>query len=82
MLQNFITERAIEIENQSRAFKNELAKMKSKLRGGRSRFTEWLEEENIYRSLRQKIEEKGDAADAKAQDAMVHEAVFSEHRER
>ena len=52
MLQNFITERAIEIENQSEAFKSELAKMKSKLRGGYTRFNEWLEEEKIYRTLR------------------------------
>ena len=52
MLQNFITERAIEIENQSEAFKSELARMKSKLRVNYNQFNEWLEGENIYRSLR------------------------------
>ena len=81
MLQNFITERAIELENQSKAFKDELAKMKAKLRGGWSRFNEWLDEEKIYPSLRLEIERKGEDADAKARDAMVHEAVFSKHHE-
>ena len=57
MLQNFITERGIEVENQRHKVKDEIARLKAKIKTGEGRFLNWVDGENDYPELQKKFKD-------------------------
>lgn len=81
MLQNFITERGIEVESQRQKVKDEIARLKAKIKKGEGRFVNWIEDENDYPELQKKFKDFTNA-DVKAQRALVERHIKEKNVER
>ena len=86
MLQNFITERAIEIDSQKKTVDDEIVKITRRLYNSKNRYlSEWATDDAFrkkYAEMCQEYKSKYENADLMTQKAMVTRHIFAKHIER